>query len=160
MTGQGSLSLVVEASEQQNDTNISDRLLQKLSTGEWDTLFTGRVEVWKAFIRNWNLFGHYSNQEVFDGRYMHAHNIILQMMNDYGIFIAVPYVVMLYYSVKYGIKAIFHRERMNLFFLLATVNYIVQGLAENIATPYALISWLAYYIALGGLFPQPEEAGM
>ena len=43
---------------------------------------------------------------------------------------------------------------MNLFFLLSTVNYIVQGLAEDVATPYLYISWLTYYIALGGMFHQ------
>lgn len=159
VTGRSSLTLVAEASEQGSDTSTSNRLLQKLNTGEWDTLFTGRVAVWKAYIRNWNLFGHYGNQEVLNGNTMHAHNIFLQMMNDYGVFIAVPYLIVLYYSLKYGIMAVFHKRKagMSLFCLLATVNYIVQGVAENVATPYVYISWLTYYIALGGMFSQPEE---
>lgn len=162
MTGRSSLSLIAEASEQESDTRISNRLLQKLNTGEWDSLFAGRVAVWKAYIRNWNLFGHYGNQEVLNGNIMHAHNILLQMMNDYGVFIAVPYLIVLYYSLKYGIKAIFHKRKraMSLFFLLATVNFIVQGLAENIITPYVYVSGLTYYIALGGLFPQTEVVEM
>lgn len=159
VTGRSSLSLVAEASGQEGDTGTSNRLLQKLNTGEWDSLFTGRVGIWKAYIRNWNLFGHYDNRNVLNGNAMHAHNILLQMMNDYGVFIAVPYLILLYYSLKYGIKAIFHKRKrgMSLFFVLATVNFIVQGVAENIATPYMCISWLTYNIALGGMFSQPEE---
>lgn len=159
VNGRGSLTLIAEASGQESDTRKPSRLLQKLNTGEWDALFTGRVGIWKAYIRNWNLFGHYDNQEFSNGKNMHAHNILLQMMHDYGVFIAVPYLIVLYYSLKYGIKAVFHKRKagMSLFFLLAAVNFIVHGVAENRATPYMYISWLTYYIALGGMFSQPEE---
>lgn len=155
-------SFTAEASDQQayiDESGLSNRLLGKVTSGEWDSLFSGRNEIWRNYIREWNLFGHYSNVECLSGQKMHAHSSLLQMMNDYGVFIAVPYLVMLYYSLKYSILSIFKkRERMNLFFPLVVVNFVVQGLAENIVTPYLCISWLTYYIALGGLFSQPEEA--
>lgn len=87
---------------------------------------------------------------------MHAHNALLQMMHYYGVFIAVPFLVMLYYNLKYSIQMIFGKNqmKMELFFLLAVVNYIVQGLTEDVATPYFYITWLTYYIAIGGVFCQ------
>lgn len=155
LTGDSTLSLVAEAAGQNAyASGLSERLRQKITSGEWYDLFAGRDEIWKNYIRNWNLFGHYGNIESLDGKTMHAHNALLQMMNDYGIFIAVPFLLMLYYSLKYGIKAVFVKKKFGLFFLLAAVNYIVQGLAEN--TPYLSYSWLTYYIALGGLFSQPQ----
>lgn len=157
LTGQNSLSLVTEAAGQNAAASgLSERLRYKITSGEWYDLFAGRDEIWKNYIRNWNLFGHYGNIESLDGNNSHAHNALLQMMNDYGIFIAVPFLFMLYYSLKYGIKAVFVKKKFGLFFFLAAVNYIVQGLAEN--TPYLSYSWLVYYIALGGLFSQPGEA--
>lgn len=152
-TGISPFSLKVEAS---GNNGVSKRVLEKITSGEWYSLFTGRTIVWKAYIRNWNLFGHSGYQECIDGKRMHAHNAVLQMINNYGIFIVIPYLIMLYYSLKYGIMAVFHKKRirMNLFFVLASANYVVQGLAEDIATPYAFLSWLMFYIALGGIFHQ------
>lgn len=106
-----------------------------------------------------NLFGHANYLECFDGKATHAHNALLQMMSYYGVFTAVPYLVILYYSVKYGILAIFNRKRsgISLFFLMAAVNYIIQGLAEDMATPFFYISWLTFFIALGGIAHQPVD---
>ena len=157
LTGENPLSLVAEAAGQNaSASGFSERLRYKITSGEWYDLFAGRDEIWKNYILNWNLFGHSGNIESLDGKTMHAHNALLQMMHDYGIFIAVPFLLMLYYSLKYGIKAVFVKKKFGLFFLLAAVNYVVQGLAEN--TPYLSYSWLVYYIALGGLFSQPGEA--
>lgn len=157
LTGESPLSLVAQAAGQNaSASGLSERLRQKITSGEWYDLFAGRDEIWKNYIRNWNLFGHNGNIESLEGKTMHAHNAFLQMMNDYGMFIAVPFLFMLYYSLKYGIKAVFVKKKFGLFFLLAAVNYIVQGLAEN--TAFLSYSWLAYYISLGGLFSQPGEA--
>ncbi|MEY8390544.1 hypothetical protein D3Z36_05100 [Lachnospiraceae bacterium] len=155
-TGMVSLSLTAEAA---GKSGISDRLLRKVTSGEWYGFFSGRDEIWKEYIRNWNLLGHADYQECGSAGKTHAHNAILQTMHYYGIFIVVPYLIMLYYSLKYGIMAIFSRNqmRMNLFFLLSAANYIVQGFAEDVATPYLYISWLTYYIALGGMFHQLEK---
>lgn len=149
------LSLVAKADS--GDSGISERILSKIQSGDWDELFTRRTEIWKTYVRHLNLFGHKEYLVCFGYQRTHAHNILLQTMYYYGVFAAVPYLVMLYYSVKYGILAIFNKRRsgFNLFFLMAAVNFIVQGLAEDIMTPYLCISWLVYFIALGGLVNQP-----
>lgn len=156
VTGKMSLSLTSKAAT----TGISERLLQKITSGEWDFLFTGRDEVWKIYMRQLNLFGHEGYLKCLGETKMHAHNSLLQMMHYYGVFSAVPFVVMLYYSLKYSIQKIFCKSRMKmeLFFLLTVVNYIVEGLTEDVATPYFYISWLVYYIAVGGIFCQLKKA--
>lgn len=154
------LSMVANAAG--GDDGFSERILSKIRSGDWDKLFTGRTEIWKDYIRHLNLFGHKEYLICFGYQRGHAHNALLQVMYYYGVFAAVPYVIMLYYSVKYGILAIFQKRRsgLNLFFLMAAVNFIVQGLTEDIATPYLCISWLTYFIALGGLANQPENEGI
>lgn len=156
VTGEMFLGLTSHA----ETAGISERLLQKITSGEWDFLFTGRDEVWKIYIRQWNLFGHEGYLKCVRETKMHAHNSLLQMMHYYGVFIAVPFVVLLYYSLKYSIQMIFCKNhmKMELFFLLAVVNYIVEGLTEDVATPYFYISWLTYYIAVGGVFCQLKKA--
>ena len=111
-------------------------------------------------MRQLNLFGHEGYLKCLGETKMHAHNSLLQMMHYYGVFSAVPFVVMLYYSLKYSIQKIFCKSRMKmeLFFLLTVVNYIVEGLTEDVATPYFYISWLVYYIAVGGIFCQLKKA--
>ncbi len=157
LTGENPLSLVAEASGQSaNASGISERVREKVTSGEWYDLFAGRDEIWKNYIRSWNLFGHYGYLESLEGKTMNAHNALLQVMHSNGIFIAVPFLLMLYYSLKYSIEAVFVKKKFGLFFLLAAVNYIVQGLAES--TSYLGYCWLIYYIALGGLFSQPGEA--
>lgn len=147
------LSLKVEAA---GDTGLSDRIIQKITSGEWYSLFTGRTLVWKTYIRNWNLFGHTGNLESLDGVWAHAHNAVLQMINNYGIFMMIPYLILLYYSIKYAIIAVLHENRtqLNLVFVLSSVSYVVLGLAEDMATPYSYMNWLIFYITLGGMFHQ------
>lgn len=151
------LTMVANAASEKS--GLADRILLKLQSGDWDSLFTSRTEVWKTYISHLNLFGHKEYLICYGYQRTHAHNMLLMMMHYYGVFVAVPYLVMLYYSVKYGILAIFQKRRsgLNLFFLMAAVNFIIQGLAEDIATPYLFISWLVYFIALGGLANQPEN---
>ncbi len=149
------LSLVANAAED----GLADRVMEKMQRGDLDNLLSSRTEVWRTYIRQLNLFGHRGYLRCFGNIKMHAHNAFLQIMHYYGVFAAVPYLLMLYYSVKYGILAIFDRKRSgaSLFFLMAAVHYIVRGFAEDMATPYLYIGWLAYFMAVGGLANQPEE---
>ena len=157
ITQRNPLSLISNAA-QEPDTGVAKRILEKVRTGDWDSLFSSRTDVWESYLRQMNLFGHSGYLESLNGKRAHAHNALLQMMSYYGVFVAVPYLVLLYYSVKYGILAIFNggRSGVSLFFLMAAVNYIIQGLVEDMATPFFYISWLTFFIALGGLANQPE----
>lgn len=150
------LTMVVNASGEPK-IGVAGRVLSKIRSGDWDSLFSSRTEIWKEYFRQMNLFGHYAYLESLNGKAMHAHNALLQMMSYYGVFTVVPYIIILYYSVKYGILAIFERKRsgISLFFLMAAVNYIIQGLTEDMATPFFYISWLTFFIALGGIAHQP-----
>ncbi len=152
------LAMVVNAAKEPK-TGVAGRVLSKVRSGDWDSLFSSRTEIWKEYFRQMNLFGHTNYLECFNGKATHAHNALLQMMSYYGVFTAVPYLVILYYSVKYGILSIFNRKRsgISLFFLMAAVNYIIQGLAEDMATPFFYISWLTFFIALGGIAHQPVD---
>ncbi len=156
LTREDPLSLPVQAAGGEQ-AGVGGRILSKIRTGDWDSLFSSRTDVWKAYFRELNLFGHRGYLKSLNGKKAHAHNALLQMMGYYGVFVAVPYLFLLYYSLKYGITVIFGQRcsGISLFFLMAAVNYIVLGLTEDMATPFFYIGWLTFFISLGGLTNQP-----
>lgn len=148
------LSVTVYAAEER--LPFQERVLQKLSGNGISFLLNGRDEVWKIYLRQLNLVGHSKWAETGVSR-MHAHNNLLQMMYDYGVFIALPYLTMVYYSLKYSLKNFFQNRKMSLFILGAVLNFHIIGLTEDVTSPYSFASWLTFYLVIGSLFVQQTE---
>lgn len=132
------------------------RITMKVFSGDFSVLFTGRDVVWINYIRKLNLFGHGEWIE-FSNERLNAHNNVLQMMYDYGVFIALPYLVIIYYSLKYSLKNFFQNRNMSLFILGTVLNFHIIGLMEDVASPYSFASWLTFYLVIGSLFVQQAE---
>ncbi len=135
---------------------LLERISQKLSGNGISFFLSGRDEVWKIYLRQLNLVGHSRWAETGVSR-MHAHNNLLQMMYDYGVFIALPYLAMMYYSLKYSLKNFFQNHSMSLFILGAVLNFYIIGLTEDVTSPYSFASWLTFYLVIGSLFVQQVE---
>lgn len=135
---------------------LLERISQKLSGNGISFFLSGRDEVWKIYLRQLNLVGHSRWAETGVSR-MHAHNNLLQMMYDYGVFVALPYLTMVYYSLKYSMKNFFKNQEMSLFILGAILNFHIIGLTEDVTSPYAFASWLTFYLVIGSLFVQQAE---
>ena len=137
---------------------LLQRISQKLSGRGINFFLSGRDEVWKVYLRQLNLFGNGEWSEVGAMGKMHAHNNLLQMMYDYGAFVALPYLTIIYYSMKYSLKNFLQNRKGSLFILGAVLNFHVTGLMEDVISPYAFASWLTFYFAIGSLFvPQAEK---
>lgn len=132
------------------------RITMKFFSRDFSVLFTGRDDVWINYFRKLNLFGHGEWIEFSNGR-LNAHNNLLQMMYDYGVFIALPYLAMIYYSLKYSLKNFLQNRNMSLFILGAVLNFHIIGLMEDVASPYSFASWLTFYLVIGSLFIQQAE---
>ncbi len=149
------LSIYVYASDEK--LPLLERISQKFSGNGINFFLSGRDEVWKVYLRQLNLFGHGEWLEVGAMGKMHAHNNLLQMMYDYGVFIALPYLAMMYYSLKYSLKKFFQNHSMSLFILGAVLNFYIIGLTEDVTSPYSFASWLTFYLVIGSLFVQQVE---
>lgn len=149
------LSIYVYASDEK--LPLLERISQKFSGNGINFFLSGRDEVWKVYLRQLNLFGHGEWPEVGAMGKMHAHNNLLQMMYDYGVFIALPYLTMVYYSLKYSLKNFFQNREMSLFILGVILNFHMIGLTEDVTSPYSFASWLTFYLVIGSLFVQQAE---
>lgn len=138
---------------------VLNRIVQKLSGNNYTVLLSGRDVVWDVYVRQLNLLGHEKWMEIWEGR-MHAHNNLLQMMYDYGVFVALPYLATVYYSLRYSLENFFQNQEFSLFVFGAVVNYHVAGIAEDVSSPYAFASWLVYYLVIGSLFIKQADKKM
>lgn len=141
----------VSAAEPGND----NRFLYKLRTStSLDELTTGRTKYWKAYLRDMNLWGH-KNKAHFYGKRQDAHNGILEFMHRYGIFMAIPYVLMLLYNLVYAWRYFIRhwKENKYAFFVLAS---ILTGcgmlMVENIEIPFIRLGWYGLYFVMGVYF--------
>lgn len=145
-------TLTVRASVQQETI---DRIFYKLKkVTSLETLTTGRTLYWKAYARQINLWGHKGNA-VFMGASHKAHNGLLDIMHRYGIFAAVPYILMLLFNLWYAWRY-FRRhlsENKYAYFVLAGMcccNLIL--LVENLEMPFCWVYWYVLYIGMGVYF--------
>lgn len=143
--------LDVGAAEPGND----NRLLYKLKTStSLDELTTGRSKFWKAYLREMNLWGH-RNKARFYGKTQDAHNGVLEFMYRYGIFAAVPYILMVLYSLAYAVQYFgrhWRADKYAFFVLLSALTCFGMLMLENIEIPFVRLNWYGLYFVLGVYF--------
>lgn len=149
--------LDVQAAEPGND----NRILYKLKTSvSLETLTSGRTLYWKAYLRELNLFGHYYNANFWGTGHM-PHNGFIALMYRYGIFAAVPYILMviynLIYAVKYFWKYIYDDKKYAFFILSDMLCCSFLLLVENLELPLGWVCWYGMYIMMGVYFDDEKE---
>jgi len=90
---------IVYAQDMDNSSG-SNRLFHKAVS--LDILSSGRITVYREYIALMNLWGHEKDPYIW-GRKMRAHNAVLQTGYRYGIFVMIPYTVMLLYAGYYSL---------------------------------------------------------
>lgn len=129
---------------------------RKWKAGSLDEFTSGRTIVWKDYLRNLNLFGHYFRLES-NGQSMYAHNEILQHVYNYGIFIFVPYVFFVFYLVKYAWNYGMRHGKMWIFIWNTFSTYIVMGMIDVTDLRFRLVTWLIPSLLVGILFNEQEN---
>lgn len=152
--------MTVRAAEEGNE----NRLLYKLKNStSLEAFTTGRTLYWKAYLRELNLWGH-KNKAHFLGANRMPHNGYIAMMYRYGIFAAVPYVLMVLWNLWYACRYFRRHWRRNgyAFFVLADMmSCFLLLLVENLELPFGWVCWYGMYIVMGVYFDDEKsrEAG-
>lgn len=121
-----------------------------------DALTSGRVTLWKAYIRKLNLFGHYFRVKT-NGLTIHSHNAFIHITFLYGILILIPYTVM-WWSLftragRYAGNGSYYR-----FLPLALLcGFFIQAMTDTLEEPFSMECWIIAYIVIGILFGKDAE---
>lgn len=109
-----------------------------------EEMSNGRMDIFRAYIDNWNLTGHEEmgvpdeNGEII----VHAHNIFLQMIHDHGLITGVVFVIFgIYAFIMSMIRYVKYRENGVVLTVAAIVSFAVAGMAEwifHICNPFGI----------------------
>lgn len=141
---------VVYAGESEN------HLLDSFRAKSLDALTSGRVTLWKTYIRKLNLIGHY-NKENTNGMAVHSHNAFTYMAYLYGILALIPYFVM-WWSL-FGRAGRYARGGFSYGFLPLALScgFFIQAMTDTLESPFSVESWIIVYIVIGVLFGKDAE---
>ncbi len=150
----GTLAYAAEVERDENDTGFQDnRLVQKMTSTTIAETLSGRNYIYKEYLRDLNWFGHDTWPDVFgEDNPRNAHNEVLNQAYRYGIFTAIPYIVMLAAVLvrtwRYGRKKITYAI-VPFFVCLAS---IVESMGDVVMNPFNWPTWFGLYLLMGCVF--------
>ena len=100
---------------------------------------------WQTYMQKFNLIGNADNLRM-EEKYWNPFNGMIQMAYRYGIFVLIPYGVMLLQALWSVLK---ERKFLWLAIMLA---FLVIILGENLEIPFAQPLWLLFYLEIGRMF--------
>ena len=132
------------------------RVIEKLfSSRTIDSFLTGRGNNFTAYLKDMNLFGHKKKPMVYGASTRYAHNGLLAYAHTYGVYAAVPYIVMnlyfLYYAFLYWRKG---RGRNAFSYLPLSVGlvFFLENMMDNVDIPFHWIVWFLFLFMEGSFF--------
>lgn len=114
-----------------------------------DDISNGRIAIFKEYIANWNLTGH---EEMFLTRengeiIVHAHNVYLQVIHDYGMITGVLFIL---FGITSFVLAIIRfvkgKEIYSALTLAIVMTFAVSGITEwnfHLCNPYGISLFMA-----------------
>ena len=127
------------------------RLGQKFTSGNLNTILSGREYYYKAYLRSMNLIGHGKRVEAW-GRGRQAHNSIIAIAYRYGIFAAVPYLIMLVAAIARTYRYSKRKGAYASIPFYVCLSSILMSLADNVEQPFIWLPWMGLYIMMGICF--------
>lgn len=139
------------------ETRIDSTTLKNLQgadakywAGVTSTTVIDTKQVWSEYLGRMNLFGH-DNVLYYEHQQTMACNGMLEMAYRYGIFILVPYTLLLLSCLYLAWK-----ERGYLM-LAITLAFGIVMMTQNIEMPFAQPLWIIFYLGMGGWFVSEQE---
>lgn len=138
--------------------------------GDIETFSNGRMEIFRRYIRAWNLFGHDGmGVELADGSIsLHAHNVYLQVIHDHGLLVGIVFLLM--GAVSLGMMAAYAlrkgtKDPYAVLPLAVTVVFAAAGLVEWLFHPcnpmgFSLMTVLAPLLYSGKRTERQTGGGM
>lgn len=153
-----SWSMDVWAAEGNAITN--SRIYQKLfQSHSLESFTTGRNDLFKLFLQNMNLWGHYYKLEVAGSKWS-AHNECIGMAYRYGVFTIIPYGLFLIYVAKSVVIRFFkyYKENPYVSFIAGIVAVcILKLLSDKFEQPFRSAGWMLFYYLIGFLLCNEEK---
>lgn len=100
---------------------------------EENDISNGRFDIFKSYIKVWNLWGHEEmGAELPTGEIaIHAHNTFLQVIHDHGLVIGIYFVIFMVYIFVLGMKrALDNRDGYEVLFPVLMVSFCAAGMVE------------------------------
>ena len=106
--------------------------------------YVNKRQIWKNYLQEINLFGH-ADTLVFGQEKMSAYNGWIEMIYRYGLFILLPYLLLL---ISIFMRA--WRKKGELLYFI--VPYMIIMLSQNIEIPFIEPLWILCYLGMGEYF--------
>lgn len=132
------------------NSRIYKKLFQSHSI---ESLTTGRNSLYRMFLQNMNLWGHYYKLEMAGSNFS-AHNEFIGMAYRYGVFAIVPYLCLIVCIIKSVIKRFFkyYKENPYVFFIAGIMAAcILKLLSDKFEQPFRSVGWMLFYYVIGFL---------
>ncbi|MCC8142323.1 MAG: hypothetical protein LIO56_07330 [Lachnospiraceae bacterium] len=150
------IGTVAYAADTESENVFTDnRLYQKATSSTLAEATSGRTYIYKEYLRDLNWFGHDTWPNVFGAdNPRNAHNEILNQAYRYGIFTAIPYIVMLVAVLvrtwRYGSKKTIYAA-LPFYVCLAA---IVESMGDVVMNPFQWPTWFGLYLLMGCVFSE------
>jgi len=146
----------IALSADQTNNFSTNRIWDKFISGSLEDFTSGRTLIWKAYLREMNLFGHSRNAEVF-GRRTNAHSALVTIPYSYGVFTIIPYILMLVLVLKKSFSYMYngphnHKREYALLPLAITIIFFSAALVDVAEYLYSSLIWVLFYWMMGFFF--------
>lgn len=131
------------------------RLGQKFSNTTLSGILSGRDYYYRTYLRDMNLFGHKKNPIMWGKRRL-PHNAVLGIAHRYGVFSAVPYVLMLLAVIVYTYRHSRKKKPYAAIPFYVCISTIIMSMADNIEQPFVWLPWFGLYILMGSVFVKED----
>lgn len=134
----------------------ANHLIQPFYAKTLDSFSSGRISIWKAYLRTLNLWGHY-NKEKINGISSHAHNGLIHIAYLYGIFSVIPYCAMWLSLFLRGTALARQQHLYHSFPILLAVGFFCYSMVDALEEPFSNEYWIIMYLVIGFLFPNKHN---
>ncbi len=126
---------------------------------DMNTFMSGRIEIWKWYIRQFNLLGHdctnHTVQISEDSNVLHnAHNTYIEIAYRYGVPAGIGYALFMIALIVCLIRAALIRGRCSYILIISlfSLAYFIESLVDVMTLPFERGPVLMFYLALVGVF--------
>lgn len=125
------------------------RFVQRLKAGSLDAFTSGRITVWKAYLRKMNLWGHEFREDISGVKDQASHNMVIEIAYRYGVLAVAAFVVLWGFIFMRLWKGLEERKMFSFAPAGWLVSYVVLAMLDILEQPWIYIAWVLAYTVMG-----------
>lgn len=138
---------VLQVNAGQSARHITDALKNATSL---DRFSSGRINIWKNYMIDMNLFGHPGKKSF---QIQLPHEAFITIAYRYGVMAVIPYLILwgtvVYESIRLLVKS---KDWRDYFPVMLCISYICMAVYNEMERPFGYVNWLGAYMMIGMLF--------